>query len=472
MASGRGVGGAPSAPAMASHEWIASLQQAAVVPFSSSGETMLGIGLMLACGQDNALVVFVENDTAAPTASNTPPQVTRLDLGPAPTTDGVIAPVIEASDADGDDVHLALRWSINGMPIDHTGETLDGTDWFDRDDIILLVVTPSDGTALGESVASEPLTVLNSPPTAPEITLTPEDPEAGIDGLSCAVVVSAEDADGDSVTHTIDWSRDGVAWPDEAVPGEETRAGEVWTCTVTPSDGTDSGEVASDWVTIEDSPIPAACPDGNCALRFDGVDDYVEVAHADALSISTDGLTVEAWVYFDVLKGNCMTVVRKGTTESASFEYWLHKNWAPEDSLYWGSWPAWTVVDFEALSPQVWHHYAGVYDPVLDEARVYLDGEERTTATLSSTVEAGTEGLRIGIDWDLGCAMDGVIDEVRISLGARYTEGFTPQMTFTTDADTLALYHLDAYTGTTAYDHSSLGHHGTIIGAQWTTESP
>ena len=430
---------------------------------------MLGIGLLLlACEPDQTLVVYVD-DTAT---QNTPPQVTRLDLGPAPTTDGVIAPVIEASDADADAVVLQLLWSVNGAPIAHTGETLDGATWFDRDDTILLTVTPSDGIALGETAVSAPLTVLNTPPTAPAVEIAPEAPQAGTVELSCAVVVDSEDADGDAVAYTIDWSRDGAAWSGERVPGEETSAGEVWTCTVTPDDGTDTGETASAAVTIEASPIPDACPDDSCALRFDGVDDYVEVAHAEALSISTDGLTVEAWVYFDVLKGNCMTVVRKGTSESASFEYWLHKNWAPEDSLYWGSWPAWTVVDFDALSPQVWHHYAGVYDPDSGEARIYLDGQERTTEALTSPVEPGTEALRIGIDWDLGCAMEGVIDEVRISRGVRYSGAFSPEVVLAADADTLALYHLDAYTGDVAYDHSGNGHHGEIFGAQWTTESP
>lgn len=430
------------------------------------------IGLVLSCAQDNALVVFEDSDSAAPVSENRPPQVTLLDIGPAPTTDGVIVPTIETSDADGDPIVLDLRWSINGAPIDHHGESLDGAVWFARDDIILLSVTPSDGEALGETVVSEPLTVRNTPPTAPEIAIDPLSPEAGIDLLSCTVTSASTDVDDDALTYSIDWDRDGEPWPGETVPAEETAADEVWTCVVTPFDDAEPGEPALTSVTVAGSPIPAECPEENCALRFDGVDDYVEVEHADALAISTDGLTVEAWVYFDVLKGNCMTVVRKGTSSSSSFEYWLHKNWAPEDSLYWGSWPAWTVVDFDALSAEVWHHYAGVYDPDLGEARVYLDGQERSTAELSSEIVAGKEVIRIGIDWDLGCAMDGVIDEVRISRGVRYTGDFTPLTVFAVDSDTLALYHLDAYTGESAFDHSGNGHHGDIVGAQWTTESP
>jgi hypothetical protein len=430
--------------------------------------------VVASCSGDNLLVVFGDEDTAEGDvpADNTPPEVTLLDLGPAPRTDEVLTATIETDDAEGDAVSLDLRWSINGAPIDHNDLTLDGAFWFDRDDIILLSVTPSDGLALGESVRSEALTVLNTPPTAPQVAIEPSEPEEGVDSLSCVVAVESEDADEDDLSYAILWSVDGTDWSGDTVPASETLADQVWTCSVVADDGTHTGAAGTATVTIAESPIPNECPDDNCALRFDGIDDYIEIEHAEELSISTDGLTVEAWVYFDVLKGNCMTVVRKGTSESASFEYWLHKNWAPEDSLYWGSWPAWTVVDFDALSGQVWHHYAGVYDPDLDEARVYLDGIERTTAALTSAVVPGDEVVRIGIDWDMGCAMDGVIDEVRISLGVRYSGDFTPQTAFGVDEDTLALYHLNSYTGSVAYDHSGGGHDGIISGAEWTTESP
>lgn len=431
--------------------------------------------LLLSCSREDSLVVYVEetNDTAE-TTPNTPPEVTALELGEQPTTSGIIEPVTETADAEDDPVTVAHIWYINSAEIAHTGPTLSGEEWFKKGDNILLSATPDDGTSLGETVLSEPLTVLNTAPTAPTVRIEPADPEAGIHDLLCLIEISSEDADLDAITTTIAWSRDGKPWSGEGeiIAAAQTAGGEVWACTATPHDGEASGLAGTDSVTIAVSPIPAECPKDNCALRFDGVDDYVEIPHHDDLTITEAGLTVEAWVYYDVLKGNCMTAVRKGTSESASYEYWLHKNWSPEDSLYWGSWPAYTVVDFDALAAGAWFHYAGVYDADSDEARIYLNGIERLTAALSSTVVAGTEAVRIGIDWDFGCAMDGVIDEVRISTGARYTEDFTPQTVFTPDADTLALYHFDAYTGDIAYDASGNLHDGTIHGAAWTTESP
>ena len=42
-----------------------------------------------------------------------------------------------------------------------------------------------------------------------------------------------------------------TTWPDDSVPGEDTREGEVWTCTATPNDGDDDGTAGTASVTIE-----------------------------------------------------------------------------------------------------------------------------------------------------------------------------------------------------------------------------
>jgi len=61
----------------------------------------------------------------------------------------------------------------------------------------------------------------------------------------------------------------------------------------------------------------------------------------------------------------------------------------------------------------------------------------------------------------------GLIDEVRISSIARYTEDFTPQRRFEPDEHTMALYHFDEGTGDVLKDSSGNGHDGKIVGAKW-----
>ena len=61
----------------------------------------------------------------------------------------------------------------------------------------------------------------------------------------------------------------------------------------------------------------------------------------------------------------------------------------------------------------------------------------------------------------------GIIDEVRISNIARYTEDFTPQRRFEPDEHTMALYHFDEGSGDVLKDSSGNGHDGKIVGAKW-----
>ena len=220
------------------------------------------------------------------------------------------------------------------------------------------------------------------------------------------------------------------------------------------------------------TPPPSTCPDGNCALRLDGSDDYLAVAHDPTLVTPPTGLTVEAWVFYDQIGSGCMTIARKGLSTSTTQEYWLHKNISPADSTHWAGWGSWTVSSFSSVSGGSWIHYAGVWDPVAGEARTYFNGTFHTSSAASGAPSDTGEGMYIGIDWDLGCPMDGVIDELRISSISRYGSNFSPAIAFVADADTMALYHFDEYSGGVAYDVSGNGNDATLFGPAWTTESP
>jgi hypothetical protein len=214
-----------------------------------------------------------------------------------------------------------------------------------------------------------------------------------------------------------------------------------------------------------------ACPTGNCALRFDGVNDYVSVPDSPSLD-SVGSFTVEAWMFYDQINSGCMTTVRKGTSSSPTYDYWLHKNIAPADSVFWASWTGFGVNGFGAVGGGAWHHLAGVYDKPGAGARVYVDGVLKGSGGAFATPTPNNDELRIGIDWDFGCPMDGVIDEVRISNVARYNAAFVPAKVFAVDASTVALWHFDEYAGGVVHDASGHGNDGVIQGASWTTEHP
>ncbi|MDM8000978.1 MAG: hypothetical protein QUS33_13580, partial [Dehalococcoidia bacterium] len=73
------------------------------------------------------------------------------------------------------------------------------------------------------------------------------------DDLVCSITTQSTDADGDTVTYTYQWYRDGEMQSGltaDTVSAAETGKGQVWRCVVTPSDGTASGPSGEDEVTV------------------------------------------------------------------------------------------------------------------------------------------------------------------------------------------------------------------------------
>jgi serine/threonine protein kinase len=66
----------------------------------------------------------------------------------------------------------------------------------------------------------------------------------------------------------------------------------------------------------------------------------------------------------------------------------------------------------------------------------------------------------------------GIIDEVRLSKVARYTDHYQPVPRLSTDEHTLALYHFDEGDGAVLHDSSGNNQHGTIHGAVWVKKDP
>jgi hypothetical protein len=182
--------------------------------------------------------------------SNSPPEVVSISFSPATLyTNDVLSASVVTDDPDGDTVTSGFAWFINGISVSATGSTLSGLAYFDRDDEVTVTVTPDDGSLLGTAVPSDPIVVVNTPPDAPGISITPPEPVAFVDDMLCQIGTESTDADGDSVTYTLGWTKDGGSYTDatteflagDTVSADEIRAYESWTCTIVPNDGTDNG---------------------------------------------------------------------------------------------------------------------------------------------------------------------------------------------------------------------------------------
>jgi len=185
--------------------------------------------------------------------------------------------------------------------------------------------------------------------------------------------------------------------------------------------------------------------------------------------------TLEFWVYMNSIQDEQII-----GTEYQPSGWWYNPGGGlitGSTTNVWGPSTLWS----QAIHPSgAWFHIAMVYDAGLsqnqfkifyngtkfyEETKVIgLIGENRDVCINRHTWTGGGSSSRL----------TGKIDEVRISKVARYSSNFTPPTTaFTTDANTLALYHFNEGSGSSITDASGNGITGNIVGSMtWSTDTP
>lgn len=195
--------------------------------------------------------------TASLVIQNTPPtlQSAALSLLEPKEADALTCIGGTSTDIDGDTVTLQTAWLVNGTEVS-TEDTLTGAS-FNKGDTIQCSLTPFDGTDAGEAVLSDTTTAINTAPEPPTIGTSPQ-PAFATQGLQCAIITPATDADADDLTYTFTWTLDGTSiggtgttsFPGDTIDQAEVAWGQEWTCTVETSDGEATVSVSSDPVTI------------------------------------------------------------------------------------------------------------------------------------------------------------------------------------------------------------------------------
>jgi hypothetical protein len=222
-----------------------------------------------------------DDTPSVPSPTEERPTIESVEIGPesVQTNGSIWSKVI----LDGERVDTGIRfedypvkyvWYVDGEESIGTAAHLHGWSYFDKDQLISLVVSHLDGD--GPSKPSNPITVLNTPPEAPDVWIEPADPLAYNDDLVCKVGASV-DEDLDELTYEIVWAVDGDVWIPEGppskhdptdydtstppetgdspapgvVPAQYTSLGQVWTCRVRAFDGQEFGQTTSVTVTID-----------------------------------------------------------------------------------------------------------------------------------------------------------------------------------------------------------------------------
>ena len=81
------------------------------------------------------------------------------------------------------------------------------------------------------------MVTVNGLPSAPQVSLSPNPVKTG-DDIQVNIDVESVDPEGDPVSYTYAWTRDGTTTADtgSVISSGDTARGEVWEVTVTPED--------------------------------------------------------------------------------------------------------------------------------------------------------------------------------------------------------------------------------------------
>jgi hypothetical protein len=146
------------------------------------------------------------------------------------------------------------------------------------------------------------------------------------------------------------------------------------------------------------------------ALSFDGLNDWVTVADAASLDLTT-GMTLEAWVNPTQLNGLWRTVLLKETGGGMAYALYAGDD-AGRPSAH-----AYTSTELDtrgtsALPLNTWSHLAATYDG--STLRLYVNGTQVSSRAVTGAMRVTSGALRIGGNavWNEWFA--GRIDEVRV----------------------------------------------------------
>ncbi len=205
--------------------------------------------------------------------------------------------------------------------------------------------------------------------------------------------------------------------------------------------------------------------DGNYALRFDGVDDYVEVAHSPSLVFDRE-ISLMVWVFLE-----------QDATEGIVLDKWRYA----EENVVLGIgerigfylYPR--MQNQEAMSSSTtilrdrWVHIACTCNS--EVARIYLDGVlDREMVVNNTNIGSSDAPMRIGaiFRWDvppLWPPIKGKLDELAIynrALSAQEIFGTMRRKLAGNEPGLVAYYDFDEGTGQTISDKSGHGNHGRL----------
>ena len=188
--------------------------------------------------------------------------------------------------------------------------------------------------------------------------------------------------------------------------------------------------------------ITGATRPGDSSIKFDGTDDYLEIADSSDFDFGTGDFCVEMWLR------------PTAGTDQFLYSHYGEDFYVETDNRLRSDLESANYTPVDSLTNDAWQHVALVRHSAT--LYMFIGGVSQTSWSSTTDFDSANQ-VRIGRRQDSQAAqLDGYIDEYRISNVARYPDGttFTPSTTaFTADSNTMLLIHSD-YTGGLGADSS------------------
>lgn len=186
---------------------------------------------------------------------------------------------------------------------------------------------------------------------------------------------------------------------------------------------------------------------GGSSLLLDGTGDYLFSPSNSDFGFGTGDFTLEGWFRFvNFTNGPALFDLRSaGGTEVKPLIY------CGSDGVLYYYVNGAARITGSALSATTWYHIT--VSRASGSTKMFVNGTQ-VGSTYSDSNNYGTTVVSIGIaSWNTAFnALNGHVDEIRVSNSARYTANFTtPTQPFVNDANTLLLIHADGTDASTVF---------------------
>ena len=148
----------------------------------------------------------------------------------------------------------------------------------------------------------------------------------------------------------------------------------------------------------------------NTALKFDGVNDYINCG--SGINLANKSFTVEFWAKREVIDGKQQLLVSLAQQSYPALNYGLLIGFRGGNNFFMAFWG--NAIDTnDPYTDQNWHHWACTYNSSNRQQEIYLDGVLIKTRIADSHCLASGE-FRLGCNFSQSEKFKGILGEVRI----------------------------------------------------------